>query len=341
MAGYHPQARYTKPPRPQSPQDWGRTFLTASPSATATIFRPSIFVPIRYASRKTKTANMLEACGRAVPAPSDTSHSTCASIAEGHHRRRVAIVRRSPPAVARIASSPRHGASHQRWMSASLIGPSGSSTFRLSTTAMSMSLAGSCFSSESALGPLYGAFLSRRFGRAPFFSSPVSLFDLKAVSSSRSALRSSWRAQELSRLAVAPTLRHTPPFPGPHLDSFEHDGTAWCGSDDDDQRGARLRARINRATTLYSVGPRTRTMMQSCASAAKLRSGGPILPFGIKAKGPLGIPPPRTVIGVPSQAYGQGRNCRGTFSVLRSLCRTQNDAVRDNALPHEPPQGNQ
>ena len=38
---------------------------------------------------------------------------------------------------------------------------------------------------------------------------------------------------------------------------------------------------------------------------------------------------------------GQGRNCRSAFSVLRSLCRTQNDAVRDNALPHEPPQGDQ
>src|ERR1700740_1462891 len=36
---------------------------------------------------------------------------------------------------------------------------------------------------------------------------------------------------------------------------------------------------------------------KSCASAAKLRSGGPILPFGMKAKGRLGIPPPRTVIG--------------------------------------------
>ena len=66
---------------------------------------------------------------------------------------------------------------------------------------------------------------------------------------------------------------------------------------DDDQRGARFRARFNRATTLYSAGPKTRTMMQSCASAAKLRSGGPILPFGMKAKGPVGIPPPRTVIG--------------------------------------------
>src|ERR1700688_1543170 len=38
-------------------------------------------------------------------------------------------------------------------MSASLIGRLGSSTFRLSTTAVSMSLTGSRFSSESALGP--------------------------------------------------------------------------------------------------------------------------------------------------------------------------------------------
>src|SRR5208283_1702040 len=38
-------------------------------------------------------------------------------------------------------------------------------------------------------------------------------------------------------------------------------------------------------------------MMQSCASAAKLRSGGPILPIGMKAKGHVGSPPPRTIIG--------------------------------------------
>ena len=38
---------------------------------------------------------------------------------------------------------------------ASLIGPSGSSTFRLSINAMSMSLAGSCFSSKSAPGPFH------------------------------------------------------------------------------------------------------------------------------------------------------------------------------------------
>ena len=60
-----------------------------------------------------------------------------------------------------------------------------------------------------------------------------------------------------------------------------------------------------------------------------------------EAKGLVGNPPPRTVIGTPSQAYEQGRNCRGAFSILQSLCRTQNDAVRYNALPHEPPQGDQ
>jgi hypothetical protein len=42
-----------------------------------------------------------------------------------------------------------------RAMSASLIGHSGSSTFRLFTCAVSMSLAGSRFSSESALGPFH------------------------------------------------------------------------------------------------------------------------------------------------------------------------------------------
>ena len=51
-------------------------------------------------------------------------------------------------------------------------------------------------------------------------------------------------------------------------------------------------------------------MMQPCASAAKLRGGGPILPLGMTAMSYLGTPPPRTVIGDPSQADGLGRNCR-------------------------------
>ena len=48
---------------------------------------------------------------------------------------------------------------------ASLIGRLGSSTFRLSTTAVSMSPAGSCFSTESAPRPLYGAFFVKELGK--------------------------------------------------------------------------------------------------------------------------------------------------------------------------------
>src|SRR5450755_3495534 len=44
---------------------------------------------------------------------------------------------------------------HRNILVASLIGRSGSSAFRLSTAAVSMSLTGSCFSSESALGPFH------------------------------------------------------------------------------------------------------------------------------------------------------------------------------------------
>src|SRR5437588_1482085 len=56
----------------------------------------------------------------------------------------------------RLNRSVRHAES--TWLSntsASLIGRLGSSAFRLSTAAASMSLAGSCFSSESAPGPFH------------------------------------------------------------------------------------------------------------------------------------------------------------------------------------------
>jgi hypothetical protein len=56
--------------------------------------------------------------------------------------------------------------------------------------------------------------------------------------------------------------------------------------------------------------------MQSCASAAKLRSGGPILPVGTKAKGLAGGPPSRTVTGVPSQAQP---SCNGVLASLRTV----------------------
>jgi hypothetical protein len=85
-------------------------------------------------------------------------------------------------------------------------------------------------------------------------------------------------------LAVAPTLRHAPPLPGHILTASST--MAPLGAVRMTIRGEpAFAARFNRATTLYPAGPQTLTMMQSCASAAKLRSGGPILPIGMKAKG--------------------------------------------------------
>ena len=90
--------------------------------------------------------------------------------------------------------------------SGSLIGRLGSSAFTLSITTVSMSLTGSCFSSESAPRALVWGFFSQEV----FMQSSTSF--------------SLWRR---------------------------------LGGRDDDQRGARFRARFNRATTLYPVGPRT------------------------------------------------------------------------------------
>src|SRR5256885_2556964 len=140
-----------------------------------------------------------------------------------------------------------------------------------------MSLTASCFSSESAPGPLYGAFFVKEFARAAHLF--PSCFEHDGTLN-----------------AVAMTIRGEPAFG----------------------------ARFNRATTLYPVGPRTRTMMQSCASAAKLRSGGPILPIGIKAKGQCRVPPPRTIIGARHKRTDKAE----TFGVPSAssvlLCRTQN-----------------
>ena len=81
------------------------------------------------------------------PLPAALDHrgaQRCVLHREGRQRRRSAISfisRRNPGGARR--------------MSASLIGHSGSSAFRLSTATASMSLTGSCFSSESAPGPFH------------------------------------------------------------------------------------------------------------------------------------------------------------------------------------------
>ena len=86
----------------------------------------------------------------------------------------------------------------------------------------------------------------------------------------------------------------------------------------------------------------TLTMMQSCASAAKLRGGGPILHNGVKAVVSPGTPPPRTVIGDLSRACGQGRKPSGVFlATPPSVCGTEDEALGHDAIAYEVPQGDE
>ena len=101
-------------------------------------------------------------------------------------------------------------------MSASLIGRLGSSAFRLSAITVTMSLAGSCFSSESAPGPLYGVFFVKEFARAANLFSFVGFFVRSQSPFPRPDLRiADVDARRIcTRLAVTPTLRHASPLPG-------------------------------------------------------------------------------------------------------------------------------
>src|SRR5512132_2976651 len=103
----------------------------------------------------------------------------------------------------------------------------------------------------------------------------------------------------------------------PYLDGFEHDGTLNAVAMTIRGEPA-FGARFNRATTLYPVGPRTRTMMQSCASAAKLRSGGPILPFGRRAVGEGVKSCPRAGCGKSARPVRSNRHRRPVTSVRTS-----------------------
>jgi hypothetical protein len=110
--------------------------------------------------------------------------------------------------------------------------PLGSSAFRLSATTVSMSLAGSRFSSESAPGPLYGAFLVKRFKQGGASFSFVS-FLVRSESPflhpdagfAHAGARGAVKGGRRINLAACSALARS------HLDGFENDGTAWCGRD--------------------------------------------------------------------------------------------------------------
>ena len=102
---------------------------------------------------------------------------------------------------------------------------------------------------------VWGPYESSALFRASSFSLfRVSWFNLKAVSLSQPARRTRCRAQELSRLAVAPASLQSTDGVRPRLDSCEHVSTlALAGTTI--TRGARfLRRDETRAASLYPVG---------------------------------------------------------------------------------------
>jgi hypothetical protein len=147
----------------------------------------------------------------------------------------------------------------------------------------------------------------------------VSLFDLEAVSSPRPTDPGRCRAQGLSRLAVAPTLPRAAINARPYLDSSEHDGTlAEVGMTI--TRGARYRARLLRAATLYSVGredPDHDALMRIGGEAPRRQAHSA---QRHESQGFHGSPPPRIVIGDPSRSSGWSRKCYQAQAMCSADC---------------------
>ena len=128
-----------------------------------------------------------------------------------------------------------------------------------------------------------GPWLSSTYFTAGLTSFRVSWFDLEAR-----FFVPTHRSRTLARAGAVKIGRRSSLSPSsvavrPHLYGPEHAGMLVVVGMTLSRGARRSRRDVHRTTTLYSVGQETRTMMQSCASVAKLRSGGPILPFGIAA----------------------------------------------------------
>ena len=99
--------------------------------------------------------------------------------------------------------------------------------------------------------------------------------------------------------------RVAPPRRGLSLHGFEHDGRLERVGDD----GVRGELRVGaRSIVPHPCMRRAKDRDHDAGIriGSKLRGGGPILSDGMKAMRECGTPPPRTVIGDPSQVCGQG-----------------------------------
>jgi hypothetical protein len=131
---------------------------------------------------------------------------------------------------------------------------------------------------------LYGAFLVKEFRHAHLLSFISSFVrsESRSFVPTRASRAGAVKVGRRTNLAACSALAR------PYVDSSEHDGTLGAV-------GMAIRGEL--ASGRGSIAPQpcirrapgTRTMMQPCASAAKLRSGGPILFLGITAMAQTGI----------------------------------------------------
>ena len=105
------------------------------------------------------------------------------------------------------------------------------------------------------------------------------------------------------------------------------------GANRTDPRGARRGARSTAPQPCIRLDPLgVRTMKQSFASATGLRGGGPILDDGARARGRLGLPPPRIVLGADHPGRVVGTEARW-FVLTPTIWIMPADAARRRAAP--------
>ena len=154
-------------------------------------------------------------------------------------------------------------------MSASLSGRLGSSTFRLSITTVSMSLTGSCFSSESAPGPFHHGIL------------PADIFTLRAPEDVIAALKKMWLRRHPCGTATA---GHALECDSRELLKIREASRVYSGAELSRPRSAERRTRNVRFGSLGDIAPHKGMsalpqIADICSALADVRFG-PIADIG-------------------------------------------------------------
>src|SRR5258708_22251086 len=202
------------------------------------------------------------------------------------------------------------------------------------------------------MGLLLSSFLFERrtfLSPRPYFWL-VSLFDPLAVSSSRPAIGSVTPRADAVKDGRHWAVSQCSAVARPLLDGVEHGvtlrGSGRCPTTRRSESSlpvvAPSRHNLVFGGSSKTSSSRIRTMMQPCASAARLLEGGPILSLGMKAMGGGGSPPTRIVLAFASRRRNAEpvKPCVGSYVVSAnwSYRRPQPGARPHCAGPHVTPQ---